>query len=94
MGGLAKAGEVVAAGSLRSSDQVSEVTPFFTDTRGLKPAGRAASSTGGRDDNRVLHRETFATGADNSVRLKPADLQFPDPDVLVRVDDPHRDIRW
>ncbi len=94
MGGLAKAGEIVAAGSLLRSDQASEITTFFTDTWRLKPAGCSASSTGRRHDNQPLGREAFATGADNTVCSKPADLQFPDAAVLIRVDDPHRDIRW
>ncbi len=94
MGGLAKAGEIVAAGSLLRGDQASEVTTFFTDTRRLRPDGRLASSTGRRHDDEALHLQAFATGADNSVCLKPADLQLPDPAVLVRPDDPHRDIRW
>ena len=94
MGGLAKAGEIVAAGSLLRGDQASEITTFFTGTRRQKPDGRLASSTGRRHDNQGLHREAFATGADDSVCLKPADLQLPDPAVLVRPDDPHRDIRW
>ncbi len=94
MGGLAKADEIVAAGSLLRGDQASEITTFFADIRRLRPDGRLASSTGRRHDDEALHIEAFATGADNSVCLKPADLQLPDPAVLVRPDDLHRDIRW
>ena len=78
MGGLVRAGELVAGGWRLPGDLSSGIDPFSTDLQMRDPGGLLIASTGRRSDGRALQLEAFAIDSYQSVYSKLSDSPLPE----------------